>query len=70
MFTNEQLCRLIEFIRMDDFDFYSKYISHLSLKEQADFFKQFPDFLMEDNPDPKFETIKEEIYEYILKRQS
>ena len=43
--TEIQAKRLIEFFGMNDFDYYDKYISPLSLEEQACFFAEFPDFM-------------------------
>lgn len=39
--------KLMDTMLSDDFEFYTMYLSDLPLEEQAEFFKEFPDFLEE-----------------------
>lgn len=55
-----------EFAEMSDFEFYEKYLADASMEELAEFCREFPEFLEDDNADgdisePDMERLLEKI---------
>ena len=71
----EQLQRFFDFIMGDDLDFYEEYTVNLTEEEQERFFRDNPDFMMEDGIEcemerDKMDLVKERIFEGILRKIS
>ena len=69
--SEEQLQRFFDFIMGDDLDFYEEYTVNLTEEEQEMFFRDNPDFMMEDGGGcemecDKMDLVKERIYRGIL----
>ncbi len=45
---NERKEKLIELMKMSDLDFYDEFLADASFEEQAEFFREFPEFLEEE----------------------
>ena len=41
---DEEVKKMMDFIKMDDFDFFLKYLENASLEEIREFLKEFPEF--------------------------
>lgn len=67
--TSEQNARFSKFIKMDDLDFYEKYIINLTDEQQEEFFKECPDF-MSDFPlwCGDIELLKDRLYRGIMRK--
>lgn len=73
--SEEQLQRFFDFIMGDDLDFYEEYTVNLTEEEQERFFRDNPDFMMEDGIEceierDKMDLVKERIFEGILRKIS
>lgn len=71
--SEEQLQRFFDFIMGDDLDFYEEYMVNLTEEEQERFFRDNPDFMMEDGIECEIECdrmVKERMFEGILRKIS
>ena len=48
MSKNEKKEKLIELMKMSDLDFYDEFLADAPFEEQAEFFREFPEFLEKD----------------------
>ena len=48
MNENEKDGKLIKLIKMSDLDFYDEFLADAPFEEQAEFFREFPEFLEKD----------------------
>ncbi len=48
MSKGEKKGKLIELMEMSDLDFYDKFLADAPFEEQAEFFREFPEFLEKD----------------------
>ena len=67
--TEEQQKRFWDFIMMDDFEFYDRFISDLPPESQNEFFRITPDFFSEYiNSEGKINLDEVEIYQKIKEK--
>lgn len=67
--SEEQLQRFFGFIMGDDLDFYEECTINLTEEEQEMFFRDNPDFMMEDGGGcDKMDLVRERIYRGILRK--
>ncbi|UWP59323.1 hypothetical protein [Ruminococcus gauvreauii] len=66
--STEYRDKILQFLMMDDSEFLIQYLYDMEFKDLKDFTEEFPEFMTDLNNDEIINTLKNTVYQEILKK--
>lgn len=66
--STEYRNKILQFLMMDDSEFLIQYLYDMEFKDLKDFTEEFPEFMTDLNNDEIINTLKNTVYQEILKK--